>query len=109
MKDTKVSHSDRKIFIRTNLIIKHEAMSRTVHRLHSESLLLDLEKEKVVLVVLVMSRSLPKFKIENVRRNDFLISSNTILVFNHVNKLVVDDSSHRVLEGTTRRKLIHVE
>jgi hypothetical protein len=109
MKDTKVSHSDREIFIRTNLIIKHEAMSRTVHRLHSESLLLDLEKEKVVLVVLVMSRSLPKFKIENVRRNDFLISSNTILVFNHVNKLVVDDSSHRVLEGTTRRKLIHVE
>lgn len=109
MKDTKVSHSDREIFIRANLIIKHEAMCRTVHRLHSESLLLNLEKEKVVFIVFVMSRSFPKFKIENVRRDDFLISSNTILIFNHVNKLVVDYSSHRVLEGTTRRKLIHVE
>jgi hypothetical protein len=84
-------------------------MSRAVHGLHSESLLLNLEQEKVILVVLVMSGSLPEFEVENVRRHNFLVASNAILRFNHINKLVVDDSSHGVLESTSRGELVHVE
>jgi hypothetical protein len=84
-------------------------MSRAVHRLHSESLLLNLEEEKVIFVVLVMSGSLPEFEAENVRRHNFFIASNTVLLFNHINELVVDDGTHGVLESTSRGQFVHVE
>jgi hypothetical protein len=100
---SEVSHSDGQFFVGADLVIKHEAMSRAVHRFHSESLLLNLEKEEVLLVFGVMTRSLPELEVKHVRGNDFCVASHTVLTLDHVNKLVVDDSTHRELEGTSGR------
>jgi hypothetical protein len=103
MEYSKVSHSDGQLFIGADFVVKHEAMSRAVHRFHSESLLFNLEKEEVVLIFGVMTRSLPELEVKHVRGNDFCVASHTVLALDHVNKLVVDDSTHRELEGASRR------
>lgn len=84
-------------------MVKNEAMSRAVHRFHSESLLFNLEKEEVFLIFGVMTRSLPELEVKHVRGNDLMVASHTVLALDHVNKLVVNDSTHGVLEGASRR------
>ena len=55
-------------------------MAWAIHRLHTESLTLNLEQINIVLVVLVVTRSLPEFQIEHVGGNYLLISSDSVLV-----------------------------
>lgn len=58
--DTKFGHPNRQLFITPVPGVEDEAMTGTVHRLQCPLLLLDLEREHVVLVVLPVSRRLPQ-------------------------------------------------
>jgi len=78
-------------------------MTWTVHWFHTESLILYLKAENIFLVVDVMAGGLPQFEVENVWRNDFLISSNSVLLLNHINKVVVNPSTFWIHESTSWR------
>jgi hypothetical protein len=77
-------------------------MSRTVHWLHAETLTLGLKHKHILLVGGVMAGGLPKFQIENVRGQNFIVSSHTVLLANHIHKFVIDLGSMGVKESTTR-------
>jgi len=50
-----------------------------------------------------VTRDLPKLKVVNVRGNDFLVATNTVLVSDQLNKLVVDLGTIGVEESTAWR------
>jgi hypothetical protein len=60
MEDTEVTETDRELTVRSHSAIEHQAMAGTVHRLHSETLTLDLEEIDVVLIILIVTRSFPE-------------------------------------------------
>jgi hypothetical protein len=71
-------------------------VARAVHGLHTESLTLNFKEIDIILVVLVMTRSLPQFEIEHIRSNDFLISSHSVLISNQFDQLVINLRAMRV-------------
>jgi len=109
MEDTEVGKTERQVSVGSDLVVEHEAVSGAVHGLHSESLVLNLAKENVVLVVGVMAGSFPQLQVEEVGGNGFRVTSNTVLFADHLNELVVDDGTMGVEETAAGRKLIHVE
>jgi hypothetical protein len=70
MDDTKLRHPDRQLLVTAVPGIKDQSVARTVHRLECPLLLLDVQSEHVVLVVLPMTRSLPKFAVVHIWRDD---------------------------------------
>ena len=68
--DTKLSHSDWKLLVAPVAGVENQTVSRTVHRLEGPLLLLDIQGKHVVLVILPVSRSLPKFAVVHVGRDD---------------------------------------
>ena len=71
MDDTKLRHTDRKFLVATIARVKDQAMTWAVHRLETPLLLLNVEDKHIVFVILPMTRGLPKFAAEHVRRNDW--------------------------------------
>ena len=51
MQDTKVSESDGQVAVRTGSVVKHQAVTRTVHGLECKVLVVYFEVEHVVLVL----------------------------------------------------------
>jgi hypothetical protein len=109
VEDTKISKSKREISERSDLVIKHQAVAWTVHWFHSITLTFNLPHKDIFFVSSIMTRSLPKFQVENIRGKHFLISTNTILFTNQLNKFVVNLGAVRVEEGTTRRQFMVIE
>ena len=67
VKDTKVGPTNGEVTVAANTMLEHNAMGGTVHGLETMALLIVLKDEHVLLVVLVMTRRLPKLEVENVR------------------------------------------
>jgi len=84
-------------------------MSWAVHWFHSESLVLGFQQKDVFLVLLVVTRSFPELKIENIWRNDLLETTNSVLFSNQIHKSVVNIGTSWIHEPTTWRKLMSVE
>ena len=94
MQNSKVGESDRKLPVGVSLVLKDQAMARTVHRLEAlgfnPPLILILEEVKVLLVVLVVPRDLPQVNITKVWRDDLLVSPPPVLIPHEFYELVVD-------------------
>jgi len=84
-------------------------MAGAVHGLHSESLVLDLEDEDVVLVVEVVTGRLPQLEVENVGGHNFLVASHSVLLLDHADEVVVNPSTFWIHETASGRELVHVE
>lgn len=80
MKYAEIRESERKLAVRSKLIVEHEAVTWAVHWLHSESLVLNLQQEEIFLVLIVVAGGLPKFEVENVGGGNFLESSDSVLL-----------------------------
>ena len=76
-------------------------MRWAVHRLQAESRTLRFKEEHVLLILLVVTGRLPEIEIEDVGRNDLLIPTNSILLSDHFNQLVVDVGTRWVPESAT--------
>lgn len=94
MQNSKVGESDRKLPVGVSLVLKDQAMARTVHRLEAlgfnPPLILILEEVKVLLVVLVVPRDLPQVNITKVWRDDLLVPPPPVLIPHEFYELVVD-------------------
>ena len=66
MKYPKVSHPQREVFVRTCGLVEHYAVTRTVHRLQAESLLLDADLEHIFGIVVPVAGGLPQLGIVDV-------------------------------------------
>ena len=79
MQHPKVSHPERQFLVRPRLILKHQAVPRTVHRLQPKcfrafvlAATMILDQEEVLFVVLVVTRHLPQVDVVQVRRYHLL-------------------------------------
>ena len=77
--DTEFSHADRQFLVAAIAAVEDETVPRAVHGFQSPLLLLDGQREHVVLVVLPMAGRLPKLGVEHVRRDDLLVTSFEVL------------------------------
>ena len=66
VQNTKVTVPDRKVSVRADGVVEHEAMAGAVHGFDTESLVLRLEEENIILVVGVMTGHLPEFEVVHV-------------------------------------------
>jgi hypothetical protein len=80
-------------------VVENKAMTGAVHRLHSDSLGLNLPSENILFVSLVMARGLPQLEVEDVGGKDLLVSTHSVLFLNHANELLVNLHAVRVEEG----------
>jgi hypothetical protein len=79
VEDTEVTVPDGQLFVGADSVIEHEAMARAVHGLHAKALRLNLEEVDVILVVLVVTRSLPELQVEHVGGDDLIVASHSVL------------------------------
>ena len=79
VEDTEVTVSDGQLFVGADSVIEHEAMARAVHGLHAKALRLNLEEVDVILVILVVTRSLPELQVEHVGGDDLIVASHSVL------------------------------
>lgn len=77
-------------------------MAWAVHWLHAETLVLNLKQVDVVFIVLVVTRSLPKLEVEHVGSDDLIVSTNTVLITDQFDELVVDLGTVRIPETAAR-------
>ena len=84
-------------------------MSRAIHSFHAVNFLVILEPEHTVSVVCIVARSFPKFGIEDIWSYNFFESSDTILSSNKVHQLIIEFSTVRIKESTSRRQFMSVE
>lgn len=71
VEDAELSHTDGQLLVRAVARVENEAVAGAVHRLQSPLLLLDVEREHVVLVVLPVAGRLPQFRVVHVRRDNY--------------------------------------
>lgn len=69
--DPELGHADREFFVTAVARIEDQAVPRAVHRLERPRLLLDRQREHVVLVVLPVAGRLPQLAVVHVRRDDW--------------------------------------
>jgi len=79
VQNTEVCHPDREFSVRSIPRSEDESVRRTVHGFESESFLFDIEFEHVLGVVLPVTRSFPKFRVEHVGSDDLLVVASTVL------------------------------
>lgn len=84
-------------------------MCGTIHWFDTETLVLNLQEEKIFGVLGVMTGSLPQLEVENIRSRNFIVTQYTILIFDQLHQSIIDVHSLRVEERTSRRYLIEVE
>lgn len=102
VENTEIGKSKGQVPVGADLVIKHYAVGRAVHRFHAETLTLNLPHEDVFLVCLVVARSLPKIQVENIRGQNLIVASDTVLLSDQRNELVVDNGAVRIEECTAR-------
>ena len=100
VENTKIGKSKGQVPVGADLVIKHYAVGRAVHRFHAETLTLNLPHEDVFLVCLVVARSLPKIQVENIWGQHLIVASDAVLLSDQRNELVVDNGAVRVEERT---------
>jgi formate/nitrite transporter FocA (FNT family) len=100
------------------MVFKHQTMTRTIHRLQSESLmclavlmrfLMILEHEKIFLIVFVVTTYLPQIDVKQVWSDHFLIPSLKVFMSHQVYKLIVNLGTVAQKKGTPWSKLIEKE
>lgn len=97
MQSAKICQAQGKVSVGPELALEHDAVSRTVHRLHAKLLMLAVEQEHVILhpsgirqrlpsdwgitdlVVGVVPRRLPQVHIEDVRRDNLVEPTLSVL------------------------------
>lgn len=84
-------------------------MSRAIHSFHAVNFLVVLKPEHTVSVVCIVTRSFPKFGIEDIWSYNFFESSDTILSSDEVHQLIIEFSTVRIKESTSRRQFMSVE
>ena len=77
-------------------------MAWTVHGLYSKSMLFNIDHKDVILVVNVVTRSFPKVNVENIWTQNLIVSSDSVLLSNHVHQIVINHGTFWVEECTTR-------
>ena len=102
MENAEITESDWQFSVRSYSVVKHETMTRAIHRLHAKSLGFNFKQIDIILIVFVMAGSLPQFKIEHIGSDNLTVSSYSVLGSYKVHKLVVYLSSMGVPETTTR-------
>lgn len=80
---------------------KHEAMRRTIHRLHGPFLSLYTKAEHVLFVVLSMSRLVPQIQVEDIGRDNLIIPIVPEELSNEVHQFVVNTGAMGEPEGGT--------
>lgn len=85
------------------------AVTRAVHGLESELLLLDFEGEHVLFVMCPMTRGLPQIGLVHVGGHDLSESSLAILALQKIHQSIVDTRTVGEEEGRTRRSFIEEE
>ena len=109
MKDTEIGIPEWQVSEATNTMFEHDAMSGTVHGLETLASLVRLEDEHVLLVILVVTRGLPKLQVEDVRGDDFLVATHAVLLSDHLDQLVVDEGTLGEEEGAAWRHFKVIE
>lgn len=71
MYDSKLGHPNRQLLVRPVARVEDEAVTRTVHRLETPFLFLDVEREHIVFVVLPVTGGLPEFGMVHVGGDDW--------------------------------------
>jgi len=64
-------------------VLEHKAVGRAVHRLESKGLLVDVDREHVVLVVLPVARGLPELAVEQIWGHDLGEATEGVLLLDH--------------------------
>ncbi len=103
MEHAQVGISQGQVSVADDTVLKKNAMSGAVHRLQTVASVVTLEQKHSISVVLVMSTSLPKFKVIHVRSDNFLVTSHSVLLSNHKHQFVVDMGALGLEEGAARR------
>ena len=70
VQDTELGHADGQFLVRAVARVEDETVAWAVHRLQRPFLLLDVEREHVVLVVLPVAGCLPQLGVVHVGRDD---------------------------------------
>ena len=109
VENTEICESDWQFFVGSLLVSEHQAMGWAVHWLDSITLVLSFEQEDVFGVLFVVTRSLPQLQVENIWGNDFLETSNSVLLSDEIHEPVVNMSTFWIHERTTWRKLMDIK
>lgn len=89
--------------------IKHDAVAWTVHWFQSVLLFLVIDEEDVLLIFEIVATLHPKFRVIDVRTNDFVVPSDFVLGSHEFDQSVINDSSMGLEKGTSRGKVSEVE
>mmetsp|Transcript_15827 Transcript_15827/g.17658 ORF Transcript_15827/g.17658 Transcript_15827/m.17658 type:complete len:341 (-) Transcript_15827:831-1853(-) len=106
MQDTKISISDGQFLVGSDGIIEHQAMTRAIHGFETEFLFIDVNDEHIILVMLVVTGTLPEITIIHIRGNHFSISTDGIFLSDQIHQLIIDMSTLGHKEGTSRTPLM---
>jgi len=110
MKDSKISHADRKIAIGVLHEAKHDAVAGTVHGL--ESMLFSwflIDEEHVFLVLEVVTTHLPQLRIVDIGWDDFGVATYTVLWAHELNESIVNGGAVGIKKGASRRQRSEIE
>mmetsp|Transcript_4921 Transcript_4921/g.7413 ORF Transcript_4921/g.7413 Transcript_4921/m.7413 type:complete len:275 (-) Transcript_4921:418-1242(-) len=75
VQDTKVGQTKWQVTVRADGIAKYETMSGTVHWFHGPLSSFNIETKHGILVMQSVTRLMPQVKIENIRSDNFIIST----------------------------------
>ena len=109
VENTEIGKAERQLTVRTLTDTKHQAVSRAVHGLESKSILLNIEREHVLLVVLPVSRGVPQLDVVHVGGHDLGVSALVVFALDKVHESVVDASTVGQEEARTRGQLVEEE
>ena len=84
------------------MLLKHNAMRRTVHGFNSKLFFFGRTEEHVTCVFKIVTTAFPKLILEHGRSDDLSKTSVKVLVFHQVNQPIEYSSTMRKEKGTTR-------
>merc|ERR1719234_1025192 len=106
---SKVSHPKWQILVGTCCLVKHDTVSRTVHRFQAESLLLDADLEHVLGIVVPVAGGLPQLGVVDVWTDNLLKASLPVLLLDEGKELVVDVSALGLEKAGPWREFVEEE
>lgn len=131
MKNTELSHTDRKLSVRADLAAEDKAVAWAVHRLHGELTLLlgtawavglhgsnflfgwgaiiDLPVEHILLIVGPVTGGAEEVVVEDVRGDDLEEVALDVLLADHLHEAAVHEAALWIEEGTAWRPLVEEE
>jgi hypothetical protein len=100
MKHTEICVPQWQVTITVNTVLEQNTVGRTVHGFQAKTGTFGLEKEHILLVLLIMARLLPEIQIEDIWCDDLLIAASSVLITAQSNQLVVNMRTGRVPKST---------